>query len=143
MYASMSTPFGRPRTPVNAYRMVGVETGVVTGSPHQLVAMLFEGFMDAVAQARGALAQGHLEAKGKAIGRAVRIIEEGLKAGLDVQGGGQLAVDLRDLYDYVTLRLTQANLRNDAKLLEECRSLIEPLQSAWVSIGPQVAEARK
>ena len=142
MYPSMSTPFGRSRTPVNAYHMVGVETGVVTGSPHQLVAMLFEGFMDAVAQARGALAQGNVEAKGKAIGRAVRIIEEGLKAGLDVRGGGQLAVDLRDLYDYVTLRLTQANLRNDAKLLEECRSLIEPLQTAWVAIGSQVGEVR-
>jgi flagellar protein FliS len=142
MYASMSTPFGRSRTPGNAYRMVGVETGVVTGSPHQLVAMLFEGFMDSVAQARGALAQGNVEAKGKAVGRAVRIIEEGLKAGLDVTGGGQLAADLRDLYDYVTLRLTQANLRNDDKLLEECRSLIEPLQTAWVAIGPQVTEVR-
>ena len=141
MYASMSTPFGRPRNGANAYRTVGVETGVTTGTPHQLVGMLFDGYMDAIAQARGALAQGQVEAKGKAIGRAVRIIEEGLKAGLDVRAGGQLAADLRDLYDYVTLRLTQANLRNDAKLLEECQSLIEPLQSAWKSIGPQVAKA--
>jgi flagellar protein FliS len=143
MYASMSTPFGRPHNPANAYRMVGVETGVTTGSPHQLVGMLFQGFMDAVAQARGALAQGNIEAKGKAIGRAVRIIEEGLKAGLDAKEGGQLAADLRDLYDYVILRLTQANLRNDVKLLEECRSLIEPLHTAWVAIGPQIAEAGK
>ena len=139
----MSTPFGRSQTPANAYRMVGVETGVVTGSPHQLVAMLFQGLMDSVAQARGAMAQGNVEAKGKAIGRAVRIIEEGLKAGLDAKAGGQLAADLRDLYDYVTLRLTQANLRNDAKALEECRSLIEPLQSAWLSIAAQVGEASK
>lgn len=140
MYASMSTSFGRPRSAANAYRTVGVETGVVTGSPHQLVSMLFDGFMDAIAQARGALKQGNVEGKGKAIGRAVRIIEEGLKAGLDVKAGGQLAADMRDLYDYVTLRLTQANLRNDEKLLEECQALIEPLRSAWVSIGPQVAK---
>jgi flagellar protein FliS len=140
MYASMSTPFGRPRSAANAYRTVGVETGVVTGSPHQLVSMLFDGFMDAIAQARGALKQGNVEVKGKAIGRAVRIIEEGLKAGLDVKAGGQLAADMRDLYDYVTLRLTQANLRNDEKLLEECQALIEPLRSAWASIGPQVAK---
>ncbi|MGE5864151.1 MAG: flagellar export chaperone FliS [Rhizobacter sp.] len=136
----MSTPFGRPRSAANAYRTVGVETGVVTGSPHQLVSMLFDGFMDAIAQARGALKQGNVEVKGKAIGRAVRIIEEGLKAGLDVKAGGQLAADMRDLYDYVTLRLTQANLRNDEKLLEECQALIEPLRSAWASIGPQVAK---
>jgi flagellar protein FliS len=138
MYATMSTPFGRPRTAANAYRMVGVETGVVTGSPHQLVSMLFQGFVDSLAQARGAMKQGNIEAKGKAIGRAVRIIEEGLKAGLDVKAGGQLALDMRDLYDYVTLRLTQANLRNDEKLIEECQALIEPLRTAWASIGPQV-----
>ena len=58
----------------------------------------------------------------------------------DVSGRGKLAADMRDLYDYVTLRLTQANLRNDEKLLEECQSLIEPLRSAWASIGPQVAK---
>lgn len=140
MYATMSTPFGRPRTPANAYRTVGVETGVSTGSPHQLVAMLFDGYMDSLAQARGAMQQGQVEAKGRAIGRAVRIIEEGLKAGLNLTGGGQLAADMRDLYDYVTLRLTQANLKNDVKALEECQALIEPLRSAWKAIGAQVGE---
>lgn len=139
MYPQMSSPFGRPRQAANVYQQVGVETGVNMGSPHQLVSMLFDGFMDALAQARGALAQGHIEAKGKAIGRAVRIVEEGLKAGLNLTGGGTLAADMRDLYDYVTLRLTQANLRNDVALLEECQALIEPLRSAWHSIGPQVA----
>jgi len=139
MYSTLSSPFGRPRHAANAYRQVGVETGVSTGSPHQLVAMLFDGYMDALAQARGALQQGQIEAKGHAIGRAVRIIEEGLKAGLDLTGGGTLAADMRDLYDYVTLRLTQANLRNDVSILVECQALIEPLRSAWISIGPQVA----
>jgi flagellar protein FliS len=139
MYTTLSSPFGRPGQAANAYRQVGVETGVSTGSPHQLVAMLFDGYMDAIAQARGALQQGQIEAKGKAIGRAVRIIEEGLKAGLNLTGGGELAADMRDLYDYVTLRLTQANLRNDEKILAECQALIEPLRSAWVSIGPEVA----
>lgn len=143
MYATMSSPFGRPRSAASTYRQVGVETGVTTGSPHQLVAMLFDGYMDALAQARGALRQGHIEAKGRAIGRAVRIIEEGLKAGLNLNSGGELAADMRDLYDYVTLRLTQANLHNDEKLLEECQNLIEPLRSAWASIGPQVSGISK
>jgi len=139
MYSTMSSPFGRSGHPASAYRQVGVETGVSTGSPHQLVAMLFDGYMDALAQARGALRQGQIEAKGRAIGRAVRIIEEGLKAGLNLTGGGELAKDMRDLYDYVTLRLTQANLHNNEAMLEECQSLIEPLRSAWISIGPQVS----
>jgi flagellar secretion chaperone FliS len=140
MYPSMTSTFGRPRSFANAYRQVGVETGVATGSPHRLVAMLFDGYMDALAQAKGALQQGQIEAKGRAIGRAVRIIEEGLKAGLNLTGGGELAADMRDLYDYVILRLTHANLRNDVQAIDECRALIEPLRSAWAAIGGQVGE---
>jgi flagellar secretion chaperone FliS len=119
------------------YARVGVETGVSAASPHRLVAMLFDGFADAVAQAKGALQAGQVQAKCQAIGRAARIVDEGLKASLDLRGGGQLAADLADLYAYVTLRLTQANLRNDAQALDECLALMQPLREAWASIAPQ------
>ena len=69
------------------YQQIGVETRLVSANPHQLVAMLFEGYMEAVAQARGALVKGDALVKGQAIGRAVRIIEEGLRAGLDLNAG--------------------------------------------------------
>lgn len=129
-----ASPFGRPQA-AGLYAAVGVETGVATASPHKLVAMLFDGYMDAMAQARGAMQAGNVEAKGKAIGRAVRIVEEGLKASLDTGAGGNLAADLRDLYAYVTVRLTHANLRNDPAVLDECQRLIEPLRDAWLAIG--------
>ncbi|HTJ08011.1 MAG TPA: flagellar export chaperone FliS [Caldimonas sp.] len=124
-----------------AYRTVGVETGVPAASPHRLVTMLFDGFNEAIAQARGALRQGDVEAKGKAIGRAVRIVEEGLKAALDVEAGGPLAADLSALYRYVTVRLTEANLHNDSRALDECAALIEPVRSAWIAIDPAAAAA--
>jgi|SRR5689334_11211929 flagellar protein FliS len=124
-----------------AYRTVGVETGVPAASPHRLVTMLFDGFNEAIAQARGALRQGDVEAKGKAIGRAVRIVEEGLKAALDVEAGGALAADLSALYRYVTVRLTEANLHNDSRALDECAALIEPVRSAWIAIDPAAAAA--
>ena len=123
----------------SAYRQVGVETGVSAASSHQLVEMLFEGFFDSVAQARGALQAGNIEAKGRAIGRAVRIVDEGLKAGLNLQDGGEIAANLHRLYSYVALRLTEANLRNDAAALEECAQLIEPVRSAWQQIAPNAA----
>jgi flagellar protein FliS len=98
--------------------------------------MLYDGFFDAVAQARGALQAGRIEDKGRAIGRAVRIVEEGLRAALDEQQGGRLAANLKALYSYVALRLTEANLRNDAAALDECVRLIEPLRTAWQAIAP-------
>lgn len=147
MYANRfaTSPFSRNPTAMplaNLYASVGVETGVSGASSHRLVAMLFDGFVDAVTTAKGALAAGQVEAKGRAVGRATRIVDEGLKASLDMNGGGRLAADLADLYAYVTLRLTQANLRNDAGALDECLALIRPLREAWASIAPQVDAAR-
>ncbi len=120
----------------SAYCRIGVETGVGAASAHHLVAMLYDGFLDAVAQARGAMQAGRIEDKGLAIGRAVRIVEEGLRAAIDEQQGGRLALNLKTLYSYVALRLTEANLRNDAAALDECVRLIEPLRTAWQAIAP-------
>jgi len=141
----MFAPAAASRTASNVfasvYRQVGVETGVANASPHQLVLMLFDGFRDALAQAHGAMQSGQVEVKGRAIGRAVRIVDEGLKAGLNLEAGGKLASDLQALYAYITLRLTQANLHNDPAALEECGRLMEPLRTAWVGIGATASTA--
>jgi len=128
----------RTASQAHAYSRVGVETGVDAATPHQLVMMLFDGFGDAIAQARAALQRRDIEAKCKAISRAARIVDEGLKASLDVRAGGKLGEDLLALYGYVALRLTQANLNNDAAALDECQALLEPVRSAWAAIGPAV-----
>ena len=120
----------------DAYRQVHVATGVDGATPHGLVAMLFDGLMTAIAEARGAMRNRNIAAKGQAISRAVRIVDEGLSAPLNLAEGGKLALDLRDLYSYVALRLTQANLKNDEAALDECVKLIEPVRSAWANIDP-------
>lgn len=140
MYAPHTAPnaFGRTGVPhARMYQNVGVETGVVDATPHKLVALLFDGFFESLGRARAALASGDTETKGREIGRAARIVEEGLKAGLDLQAGGALASDLAALYAYVGLRLIQANLKNDADMLDECQRLMQPLRDAWRSIAPQ------
>jgi flagellar protein FliS len=137
---SHHSPFssGRPSALASAYARVGVETQVNVASAHQLIQLLFDGFIDSVMQARAAIRMKQIEAKGKAISKAVRIIDEGLKAGLNLRDGGKLADDLSALYAYVTVRLTQANLKNDEAALEECTRLIQPLREAWTAIGPRV-----
>lgn len=138
MFSPSTMSFGRPQQFANVYKQVGVESRVASASAHQLVQMLFDGFMDALTLAETAMQAGQIEVKGRAIGHAVRILDEGLKASLNLEGGGRLAVDLNDLYGYTTLRLTQANLRNDLALLDECKRLIGPLKDAWAEIGPRV-----
>lgn len=121
----------------SAYKRVSAETSVQGADPHQLVGLLFEALLQSIAQARGAMARNEVLPKGAAIGKAVRILEEGLKAGLNLREGGEIATNLRQLYDYSILRLTQANLRNDEKALEEVARLIEPVAESWKQIkGP-------
>jgi flagellar protein FliS len=135
----LTTRPGRPNPFANAYRQVGHQTAVATATPHRLIEMLFEGLTDALAQARGALRSGQVEVKGRALGRAARIVDEGLRAALDLRDGGELAADLHALYGYLSMRLTAANLRNDESAIEECQRLVAPLKDAWHAIGPQVA----
>lgn len=141
MFSSMSAASsGRPSPFASAYRQVGAETAVADATPHRLVSMLFDAYMDAIAKARGAMRAGHIEDKARAIGHAVRIVDEGLRASLDLKAGGTLAADLSDLYAYLTTRLTLANLRNDESILDECQRLMAPLRDAWAEIASQVGE---
>ncbi len=133
--------FSQPRAQhslAHAYQQVGLETATANATPHKLIEMLFDGFADAVARARGAMLGRQIEAKGRAISHAARIVEEGLKASLNLKDGGKIAADLDALYAYIGLRLTFANLHNDVGALDECARLMEPVRSAWSEIGPRV-----
>ncbi|HEY9237822.1 MAG TPA: flagellar export chaperone FliS [Burkholderiaceae bacterium] len=123
------------------YHTVQTDTGVDAASPHRLVEMLFEGFFDSCSQALGHIRAGNVELKCRSLARAARIVDEGLKAPLDLQAGGELAKDLRDLYAYVSVRLTHANLQNDEAAVDECQRLMRPIQSAWTAIGARVGSA--
>lgn len=137
MFAS---PHSTMRSIAGLYQTVQADTGVAAASPHRLIEMLFEEFLASCARARGAIRERDVQEKGRAIGRAVRIVEEGLRASLNMKDGGELARVLQDLYGYVNVRLTQANLKSDEAAVAECAALIQPIYDAWRAIAPPVAE---
>lgn len=139
-----ASPFatGTRRAPGQMYRQVAVESQIGGhAGAHRLVSMLFDGLFEAIAQARGAMRSGDVATKGRALTRAAAIIEEGLRAALDLRNGGALARDLHELYAYVSLRLTHANLKSDEAALDECVKLMQPLAEAWASIDFNPAPA--
>ena len=118
----------------NAYQRITVETSLHTLDLHQLVSLLYEGVLNAVATARGAMARGDVLGKVNGISKAVRILEEGLSTALDKEDGGELAQNLGDLYDYCLHRLILANARNDDAMMLEVMRLIEPVALGWNEI---------
>ncbi|AZK63334.1 flagellar export chaperone FliS [Pectobacterium versatile] len=124
------------KTGSQAYAQVGLESAVMSASPHQLIVMLFDGARSAMVRARILLQQGDIQGKGMALSKAIDIITNGLKVGLDMEKGGELVENLSALYDYMTQRLMIANLHNDVKVIEEVEVLLENIADAWRQIGP-------
>lgn len=136
--------FAPPRSfasSASSYRNLELETSVAQADPHRLIEMLFDGAAAAITQARSALREGRIAAKGEATGRAVRILEEGLKASLDARRG-DLARNLKALYEYMTHRLLEANLSNDDARYAEVGDILDQLRDAWKRIAGDVRKSK-
>src|ERR1035437_2643806 len=116
------------------YATVAMESSVQGADPHKLIAMLYQGALLAIANAKNGILRRDIPAKGKAISHAILIIGDGLNASLNKEVGGDLALNLSALYDYMVKRLLFANLNNDIEALDEVAELLGGLKEAWESI---------
>jgi flagellar protein FliS len=119
------------------YSAVRSQGQVADASPTRLVQVMFEHIVSnlTVAEACMERIEGNLPlrdvvAKGKALGKAVRLIGQ-LDATLNMEKGGQIAVNLRNLYRYMLDRLTVANIKNDPELVAEVLVLVRKIKSGW------------
>jgi len=99
----------------------------MSASPHQLISMLFDGAGTAIRAAALHMREGQVAEKGKAISKALDIVNNGLLAALDREKGGELADRMASLYDYIARLLLNANLRNDPASLDEAGRLLADL----------------
>jgi flagellar protein FliS len=126
---------------ISAYTKIGIESGVAAADPHKLISMLYQGAQLAIANGKNGMLRNDIPAKGKAISHAILIIDSGLNASLNKEVGGELALNLSALYDYMSQRLLIANLNNDMAALDEVSGLLSGLKEAWDSIRPQALAA--
>ena len=125
------------RVALNSYTQVRRDANVETASPHRLVDMLYEGAIERIVQAKGAIEFKQIELRGKKINSAISIVS-GLRANLNFDSGDEIAVNLDSLYEYIQSILIQAHQNADEKLLDEAATLLGELRSAWLQIANQV-----
>lgn len=123
------TPYG-----AGAYSAIGIETGVVATDPLGLVVMLYDGAIQAILRAEYHLFRGEIEGRGLFTSRAIDIVNQGLLASLDLRVGGELANGLASLYEYMSRRLCDANLKGDATIYVEVRTLLGGLRESWETL---------
>ena len=121
------------RNNADKYAAIHTESVAEEASPHKLIQMLMSGFLMRVNSAKGAIDRKDYQEKNNQISKAVGIIG-GLIDGLDLERGGEIAVNLKSLYDYINTQLFQATAENNTEILDEVSGLMKEVQFAWNAI---------
>lgn len=121
-------------TAMRQYQSVNTQAQAIEADPHRLIQMLMEGGLTRLAQARGAMERDQTALKGELISKTIAIVG-GLRQALNFEQGGELALNLERLYEYMTTRLMEANLKNDPAILEEVSHLLREVKSGWDGIA--------
>ena len=129
------------RAASSAYNSVAAHGGVAAADPHKLILMLMDGALERIALARVRIEHKELGEKNRLLSAAVSIVDE-LKNSLDLKGGGVIAANLDDLYDYMSRQLISANLQNKVETLDEVTHLLREIRSAWVLLPPEARTPR-
>lgn len=113
---------------------------IMTASPAQLVAMLYDRAIACLKEAINAIEAGEIEARWKANAKAIDIISH-LAMTLDLEKGGQIAANLEQLYRFMIAQLVNVDVRNDPKPARDVIKLLEPLRESWHQLARSNGEA--
>ncbi len=113
-----------------------LENMVANANPVRLIIMLYEKAINCL---ENALEIGDTEdfdmqkSKYEEMGRALEIISV-LDATLDMERGGEIAKNLREIYRSLTDELTYQMLKEDKERLEKVIKILRNLKSAWEEV---------
>jgi flagellar protein FliS len=118
------------------------EANLLSGHPLDLVVALYEGAFDSARSARLCVAAGDIWGRTKAINKAIAILTE-LMVSLNVEKGGEIANNLKQLYSYMQRRLLEAHLKKQAEPIKEVEALLENLLDGWRQAAKKVVSAER
>ncbi len=120
-----------------------LQTQVFAASPLELTVMVYRAAADALKSAIHFTDCGDIRARGDAASRATAMVLE-LVNSLDDERGGEIAMNLRRLYDYVLSRIHDGHGAADARGFQEAVAVLEVLLDSWQSIAaaPETPSAK-
>lgn len=130
---------------VTQYARQYQQTQIMTASSVQIVVLLYDAAIQSIELARVGIESNNINDKGRFLGRAISIVGE-LNSVLDFERGGEIAVSLRRLYEYILSELIAANARNSAGHLDGPLRCLKTLREGWQEVvirqQPAVGAAR-
>ncbi len=118
------------------------DTAIRTANPLQLVVILYDEVIHSLKEAQEHLTRKDIAHRSRCINRATSIMSE-LQGCLNFKEGGEIAVSLDRLYNYMKQQIFRANVEQRAEPLAETVRLLEGLRSAWCEVAAQAQIAEQ
>lgn len=131
----------RARSGSEAYQHIGTVTSVEVSDAHGLINLLLQGGLTSINRTIGLIQAGDISKKGEEIAKLLSILFE-LQSALDMEQGGDIALNLYNLYGYIIELTTTANINNDTEKLDEAASLLSTIKESW-NLIPDTARQRE
>ena len=109
------------------------DSAIGTQNKGRLIVMLYDGAIRFLKLAIMEMEKNNYETKGRYINKALDIINE-LNVVLDMDTGGEIAINLRQLYNFMNRRLSEANVKCDPEMVRDIIKLLEELNRGWKAI---------
>ena len=122
---------------LKAYKKTNLEAELAVADPHRVIQMLYEGLIERLSQAKGAILRNDFEYKANRISKAQGILH-GLQMSLNKDADPELYDRMLALYDYMNTLLSKAAVSLDVAPIDECVKLIMPIKQAWDQIPSDV-----
>ncbi|MGM0778017.1 MAG: flagellar export chaperone FliS [Bacillota bacterium] len=107
------------------------QNSVNTASPGELTLMLYNGCLKFIHQAKKAIEEKNIEMKNTNIQKAQSIIQELMVTlNMDIE----VSKNMMSLYDFMNRRLMEANIKNDASILDEVEGLVTEFRDTWKEV---------
>lgn len=121
------------RGSMKAYKSIALDSQKNLASPYKVVQMLLAGALERLAKARVAIEQEKFAERGELLSATLMIVAE-LRLALDHEVGGEVAVNLDNLYEFMMAELVVANSSNDVEKLESISHLLREIKESWDAI---------
>ena len=126
------------RQNLKAYKKVDIESTIMSSEPHQIILMMFDGALQSLAIAKGAIERKDYELKSQMVSKFINIVSA-LRNSLDFDAEPVVSKRFDDLYIYCIDVINDASISMDATPVDEIIDLIKPLRNAWFEM-PEVSK---
>jgi flagellar protein FliS len=118
------------RKNLKAYQSVNIKSTLATAEPHQIISMMYNGILESLAQAKGAIERRDLEKKSQQLTKATNILQA-LTTSLDSESQPEISKNFSELYSFCIAKINDASLSLDISIIDQVINFLSPLRDAW------------